>query len=87
MTREEAIKILNSLFLVAEVLKVGKEKRREIKEALNMAIEALSEERTGEWVDRNDEDVWNYCSVCGEQSIDLFDYCPKCGAKMEVNNG
>lgn len=43
MTREEAIKMLSSLFLVAEVLKVDKEKRREIKDALNMAIKALQE--------------------------------------------
>lgn len=44
MEREEAIKLLGSLFLVAEVLKVDKEKRREIKEACDMAIKALQEQ-------------------------------------------
>ena len=42
--------------------------------------------RHGKWVDKNDggiEGAWNYCSVCGEQAIDLYDYCPNCGAKMD----
>ena len=39
----------------------------------------------GEWIDRSDgiEGAWNYCSVCGEQAIDLYDFCPNCGAKMD----
>ncbi len=24
-----------------------------------------------------------YCSSCGEQCSDDFDYCPKCGKKLE----
>ena len=38
----------------------------------------------GEWIDRSDgiEGAWNYCSVCGEQAIDLYDFCPNCGADM-----
>ena len=39
----------------------------------------------GEWIDRSGgiEGAWNYCSVCGEQAIDLYDFCPNCGAKMK----
>lgn len=39
----------------------------------------------GKWIDRSDgiEGAWNYCSVCGEQAIDLYDFCPNCGAKMD----
>lgn len=44
MEQEEAIKLLGSLFLVAEVLKVDKETREKIKTALNMAIKALQEQ-------------------------------------------
>lgn len=41
--------------------------------------------RHGKWVDDSDgiEGAWNYCSVCGEQAIDLYDYCPNCGARMD----
>lgn len=30
---------------------------------------------------------WNHCSVCGERAIDLYDYCPNCGAKMDASEG
>lgn len=42
------------------------------------------EPKRGEWIDRSGgiEGVWNYCSVCGEQAIDLYDFCPNCGADM-----
>ena len=40
--------------------------------------------RHGRWADDTGiEGAWNYCSVCGEQSIDLYDYCPNCGARMD----
>jgi hypothetical protein len=40
--------------------------------------------KKGRWIDKSGgiEDAWNYCSVCGEQAIDLYDYCPNCGADM-----
>ena len=43
------------------------------------------EVKHGEWMDRSGgiEGAWNYCSVCGEQAIDLYDFCPNCGAKMQ----
>lgn len=50
------------------------------------AIERLpsADRPQGEWIDRSGgiEGAWNYCSVCGEQAIDLYDYCPNCGARM-----
>lgn len=46
-------------------------------------IEVIEPKR-GKWIDRSDgiEGAWNYCSVCGEQAIDLYDFCPNCGADM-----
>ena len=40
--------------------------------------------KRGKWIDKSGgiEDAWNYCSVCGEQAIDLYDFCPNCGADM-----
>lgn len=60
-------------------------------EALNWCIEfiehspTVEERKPGKWIDNSDgiEGAWNYCSVCGEQAIDLYDFCPNCGAKME----
>ena len=50
-------------------------------------IEAIpsADRPQGEWIDRSDgiEGAWNYCSVCGEQAIDLYDFCPNCGAQMK----
>ena len=40
--------------------------------------------KKGKWIDKSDgiEGAWNYCSVCMEQAIDLYDFCPNCGADM-----
>ena len=42
------------------------------------------ERKKGKWIDKSGgiEDAWNYCSICGEQAIDLYDFCPNCGADM-----
>ena len=42
------------------------------------------EPKKGKWIDKSNgiEGAWNYCSVCGEQAIDLYDFCPNCGADM-----
>ena len=46
----------------------------------------------GRWVEREHEDArGNYnlfhCSRCDEPNARKKNYCPNCGAKMEVNNG
>ena len=45
---------------------------------------AQPKRKTGQWIDKSNgiEGAWNYCSVCGEQAIDLYDFCPNCGADM-----
>jgi len=42
------------------------------------------ERKKGKWIDKSDgiDGAWNYCSVCMEQAIDLYDFCPNCGADM-----
>lgn len=44
----------------------------------------IEERKTGKWIDKSGgiEGAWNYCSICGEQAIDLYDFCPNCGADM-----
>ena len=87
MTREEAS------FILANI------DRRvcddELNEALDMAIEALEQEqRTRRWIliHRNGVNMY-ICSECNNEPLligesypifKLSDYCPYCGAKMEV---
>lgn len=60
------------------------------KEALNMAIDALSTWRQhGQWIDSTSRGSYSiYCSCCGshKETICPSDYCPSCGAKMDAQN-
>lgn len=49
----------------------------------------------GRWIQTDKADiVWRECSVCGDRRISTwfgknvkaFNYCPKCGAKMDVED-
>lgn len=57
--------------------------RDEIAEELVLKAPTI-EPKKGKWIDKSNgiEGAWNYCSVCGEQAIDLYDFCPNCGARM-----
>ena len=57
-------------------------------EAVRNQPSAQSERKKGKWIDKSGgiEGAWNYCSVCGEQAIDLYDFCPNCGADMRGEN-
>lgn len=86
LTNKKAIEILNALAWVQ-----GGPDREEIITAISMAIEALADKPTGEWVNREkcqvDEDAYEVatCSECGaEITIEYpYDsYCPNCGVNM-----
>ena len=49
-----------------------------------LSLTSAEPRKKGKWIDKSDDiDVaWNYCSVCMEQAIDLYDFCPNCGADM-----
>ena len=70
------------------------DKQREYSECVQYAVQKMPTVdavpvRHGKWVDDSNgiEGAWNYCSVCGEQAIDLYDYCPNCGARMDGKDG
>lgn len=55
----------------------------EVDMVLRSLPSAQPERRKGKWIDNDiDPEAWNYCSICGEQAIDLYDFCPNCGADM-----
>ncbi|MBO7733858.1 MAG: hypothetical protein J6S67_14945 [Methanobrevibacter sp.] len=75
MTREEALEILNTIPTIHEQV-----------DALEMAIEALENQKTGHWI-KDEEmsimfDIWK-CSECGGGGDKHFKYCSYCGSKME----
>jgi rubrerythrin len=78
MTREEALEILDTIPTIHEQV-----------EALEMAIKALENQKTGHWeyvqYDGNHK-IGNYhCSVCRHIIIPFENqkYCPNCGACMK----
>lgn len=80
MTREEALAILDTIPTISEQV-----------DALEMAIEALQERKTGKWID-NSEDGYVGCPICGhlttcEGNIEDLHYCFWCGAKMTKEGG
>lgn len=85
MTREEAV------FYIKELQKTYASMDKKVAEAVDMAIEALSAERTGKWVYirifKTENDIAELrCSECGkiasfEQGEDM-NFCPSCGADM-----
>ena len=83
MTRKEAIEVVKEAFIAWESeYRVPHEDWTETHKARDMAIEALSAERTGEWISNHDG-CWN-CSECGLRVLIYAkgNYCPNCGAKM-----
>ena len=87
MTREEAINELNEELMGINPNALGREKIERWAVALNMAIEALKEERPhGEW------GKWIISEVRCPECLEYFDAvwfskedmnnCPSCGKKM-----
>ena len=86
MTKEEAIEQLKWYFEYDD----GTASESVTKEAYKLAIEALKQpKKTGKWLGASDGYDWyGKCSCCrAEININSwytpFNYCPKCGAKME----
>lgn len=59
----------------------------EYNEAINIAIQALEQEpQTGHWIEKMDACECPYCHKAWDyfdNDTEDFDYCPKCGAKMD----
>ena len=94
MTKEEAIKTLKEN--VCLICAYGGKNIDECdirycdnREAFNIAIKALENQKTGRWIRKNDIctsriQLYQYaCSNCKEINTFRGNYCPHCGAKME----
>lgn len=79
MTKAEAVKWLESL--KQEIGKTENCSLWHYAEAIDMVIEAMSEPKTGKWI--QDDDY--ICDQCGYHMIvggGAYNYCPNCGANM-----
>ena len=85
MTREEAIKRLESIVI--------RDALQEDYDALDMAIDALEEQKMGHWIGEKEYPI---CNVCGCNIISEYivtqdyaeinkkmNYCPNCGTRMK----
>ena len=82
MNREEAINVIKG---ARKYLTVGNPiwNVKKVDEAMNMAIEALQDKPTGEWLDSGIGGA-KVCSVCNaHMGLSSFNYCPSCGARMK----
>ena len=87
MTNEEAREILQSIYDIPTIIWTNGASY-----AFEMAIKALEEQErpTGKWY-YSCQNGW-HCSICQQIVKDMptvmgkahFDYCPNCGASMEI---
>ena len=70
------------------------EEHRQLAEWLKELKEYREQEpKTGHWkrisIDKYSEHAkyWYRCDRCGKDNLGNTDWCPNCGAKMEVENG
>ena len=87
MTRQEAIERLADYFEYEDGLSADKDTQK----AYKMAIEALKvEPKHGRWIEEDDAIIHGHCSSCGwvsvwqETDVLGMNYCPNCGAKMDL---
>ena len=79
MTKEEAIRRLDGMKLLYPY------ENNQHKEAIDMAIKALTDRPTGKWVDNGiPNSILSKCSNCGYTAGAFsMNYCPSCGARMK----
>ena len=80
MTREEAKSRLEWICKNHKCLSL---ESKHCYEALNKAIEALENQKTGNWIEYKTDKLNFLCSKCHFFSNKNYKYCPNCGAKMK----
>lgn len=88
LTTEDAITVLRNLqdWLYFSGINCGTSIQRE---AIDVVIGALIQLKTGKWENIIDgiEYTWGTCDTCDARipmAYKYYEYCPHCGAKMEV---
>lgn len=88
MTNEQATAELEHI-LELESIALGRPTTSRRGYAVRMALEVLKqpEQKKGRWIVTGMFDDFLKCSCCGYKkpwNQDIFNFCPHCGAKMEV---
>lgn len=81
MTNEDAIKVLTPMAMMM----IGEDTRpiSDCYYAIQTAIKALQERKTGKWIRFVGHPAKWICSNCGRNRLGQSFYCEWCGAKME----
>lgn len=89
MTNDEAIGVLEDMRdAICENIPGNHSELDELREAVQMAVNALVERKTGKWIRGDAEKLTGSqrCSICHKacyKGKDSFNYCPNCGAEMD----
>ena len=59
--------------------------RTEFDQVIMMMPPVTPQPKTGRWIFDEILDKHYYCSECKSMGVDYWDFCPNCGAKMEVS--
>lgn len=86
ISREDALNKINAL--IAEyipLMPVGWTLPLNIAKTINELPPVTPQPKTGQWIFDEILDKHYYCSECKSMGVDYWDFCPNCGAKMEVS--
>ena len=90
MTREEAIYRLKALLTMCDYRDAFGDRvdSKLYEDAVAMAVKALQEQKAGKWIFvhpiQEDDSGGFLCSCCRYGEYKQSNYCPHCGASMEV---
>ena len=88
ISRQAVLNAMYELCSTGETLKENPWRDNPHIDAVVEAIEELPsvtpQPKMGHWIFDEILDKHYYCSECKSMGVDYWDYCPNCGAKMEV---
>ena len=80
ISRQAVLKTLDDMDNVLDEDRTIENYKELLKECYEVLPSVNPQEKTGHWIYKTMEG--QFCSICGEQSVWKFNYCPNCGAKM-----
>ena len=80
ISRQAVLETLDDMDNVLDEDRTIENYKELLKECYEVLPPVNPQEKTGHWIYKTMEG--QFCSICGEQSVWKFNYCPNCGAKM-----
>ena len=80
VSRQAVLETLDDMDNVLDEDRTIENYKELLKECYEVLPPVKPQEKMGHWIYKTMEG--QFCSICGEQSVWKFNYCPNCGAKM-----